>query len=41
MRLRQKRAVLTHMATKGLKKVKGEKGQKEKKYNKNEKLYII
>ena len=35
MRLRQKRAVLRHMATKGLKKAKGEKGEKGKKSKKN------
>ena len=35
MRLRQKRAVLRHLATKGLKKAKGKKGEKEKKSKKN------
>ena len=35
MRLRQKRAVLRHMATKGIKKQKGEKGEKGKKTKKN------
>ena len=35
MRLRQKRAVLRHMATKGIKKQKGEKGEKGKKSKKN------
>ena len=34
MRLRQKRAVLRHMATKGIKKQKGEKGEKGKKSKK-------
>ena len=36
MRLRQKRAVLRHMATKGIKKQKGEKGEKGKKSKKKE-----
>ena len=35
MRLRQKRAVLRHMATKGIKKQKEEKGEKGKKKQKN------
>ena len=35
MRLRQKRAVLRHMATKGIKKQKVEKGEKGKKGKKN------